>query len=62
MEKKKLDIKEFISPNCWDKEYMEINYGGFRDYIKELIKQYPNDQELGRELRKLLNDDINESI
>tara|TARA_R100000951_G_scaffold103380_2_gene95978 strand:+ start:1385 stop:1489 length:105 start_codon:yes stop_codon:yes gene_type:complete len=24
--------------------------------IKELIKKYPNDNDLGREVRKLLND------
>ena len=28
------------------------------DKIIELIKKYPNDQDLGRELRKLLNNTI----
>jgi hypothetical protein len=30
--------------------------------IEELIKQYPNDTDLGREVRKLLNERENENL
>lgn len=54
MEKKK-EIK-FISPEISTRGGMEYHQGDVWGYIKELVKQYPNDQDLGRELRKLLNE------
>ena len=46
---------KFISPSISTREGMEYYQGDWRGLIENLIKQYPNDMELGREIRKLLN-------
>jgi len=50
-----LSNKEIIFPICDNLLEGKISW---ESLVKQLIKSYPNDQELGRELRKILNKQI----
>lgn len=43
----------YVQPKIVNDYYMKINFDS--QYVIDLIKEYPNDQELGREIRNYYN-------
>lgn len=48
--------QNFISSEITTRGGMEYYQGDWKGLLEGLVKQYPNDTDLGREIRKLLID------